>query len=64
MIEPGARCVINSSGDLYMDYDARPFIDQPCEVVKITKAGLVMVRLLADPKKVMSFAKRNVDVTN
>ena len=45
-----------------MTYETRPFLGEPCEIVKVTKAGLIMVRLLANPKLTYSFPKRNVDL--
>ena len=57
----GDPCTVNGAGDLYMVFEARPFIDAECEFVKVTKSGLVMVRLKSDPKQTYSFAKRNVD---
>ncbi len=57
--KPGALCVINGLGDLYMEYEARPFIDKQCTVVKRTKGGLIEVEL--DGKR-YSFAQRNVDL--
>lgn len=56
----GDPCSLNSLGDLYMTYEARPFIDAECEFVKITKSGLVMVRLKSDPKQTFSAPRRNV----
>lgn len=61
-MKTGDKCTINGYGDLYMEVEARPFIGQPCEIVKITKAGLIMVRLIVNPKMVYSFARRNVDL--
>ena len=58
----GDKCTINQSGDIYMTYETRPFLGEPCEIVKVTKAGLIMVRLLANPKLTYSFPKRNVDL--
>lgn len=59
----GTPCTVNSKGDLFMIYEARPFIGAECEFVKITKGGLVMVRLKADPKQTISVPQRNVDLT-
>ena len=58
----GASCRINGYGDLFMDVDARPFINAACRIVKVTKRGLVQVRLQANEKKMHSFAKRNIDL--
>jgi hypothetical protein len=58
----GAECTINGSGDLYMTYEARPFIGAACIIIKRTKAGLIQVQLKADPKMRYSFPERNVDI--
>lgn len=60
--KPGAACTINDLGDLYMEAEARKFIGAECEVIKMTKAGLVQVRLKADPRMVYSAPRRNVDL--
>lgn len=59
---PGARCWVNRKRDLFMDYDARPFIDQECVVLKRTKAGLIHVALASDPRKTYVVAQYNVDL--
>lgn len=58
-LKPGDQVMVNGLGDLYMDYDARPFMNRVVEFVKVTKAGLYQVRL-ADGRT-YSFAKRNID---
>jgi hypothetical protein len=45
-----------------MDGQARSYINQPCHVMKITKAGLVHVSLDADPKQCYSFPKRCIEM--
>lgn len=57
-------CTINRNGDLWMDHDAREFIEKPCKFLKITKAGLYQVALEADERKVYSFPKKNVEFNN
>lgn len=61
-MKPGTLCTINNKGDLAQNAPCSDFIGQPCEVVKRTKAGLIEVRLIRNPKRVMSFAPRNVEV--
>lgn len=58
----GADCTVNRSGDIYMTYEARPFIGADCEIVKRTKGGKIMVRLKSNPLQQFSFAQRNVDL--
>lgn len=58
----GQTCTVNGVGDLFMEYDARPFLGSACVVVKITKSGLIQVALKTDPKMVYSFPKRNIDL--
>lgn len=57
---PGQQCTLNRRGDLFMEHEARPFIDAPCVVVKRTKAGLVQVALKSDPRQTYSAPLRNV----
>lgn len=59
---PGRSCVVNSSGDLFFEYEARCFINQRCTIIKRTKAGLVRVSLVSDPKRMISLAQSNVDL--
>ena len=61
--EPGTECTLNRGGDLFMVFEARPFIGAPCVVVKRTKAGLVQVALKDDPKSTFSAPLRNIEVT-
>jgi hypothetical protein len=62
--KPGRQCVVNGYGDIYCTYETREFIGQPCEIVKVTKAGLIMVKLNKNPKRVYSFAKKNIDLVD
>jgi hypothetical protein len=59
---PGTPCTVNTSGDMFMMTDAREFFGAPCVVIKRTKAGLILVALHGDLKRVYSFPQRNVDV--
>lgn len=61
-IPEGARCKLNGSGCFYMNGDARPFFHAPIEVVRITKAGFVQVRMTYEPSKVYSVPRKNVDL--
>jgi len=61
IFSPGKTCVINGLNDLYMDYDARPFIGQECFVIKRTKSGLIQVALRSNIRKMYSFAQKNID---
>ena len=58
--EPGDRVTLNRLGDLWMDADSRPFIGAECQVLKVTKAGLIQVALSSDTRKTYSAAKSNV----
>jgi len=59
---PGIPCIVNGLNDLYMDFDARPFIGQECFIIKRTKGGLIQVALKSNIKKMHSFAQRNIDL--
>lgn len=59
---PGTPCSVNGSGDLMMDGDAKRLIGKPCEVVKVTKSGLVQVALASDRKTIASIPRRNIDL--
>lgn len=59
-IKPGDKVRVNRSGDLFMEAEARPFIEQVVEVVKITKGGLYQIRL--PDGRVYSLPKRNLDL--
>ena len=59
---PGKSCTINTSGDIYMDYDARPFIGSDCHIVKRTKGGRILVALAERPSMQYSFAQKNVNL--
>lgn len=61
--EPGTRCTVNDSGDLYMMREARPFIWADCVIVKVTKGGLVQVALVVDQRKTYSVPGRNISVS-
>ncbi len=58
----GMPCTVNTSGDIAMMADARPFLGVECVIVKRTKAGLIMVARKSHPKQTYSFPQRNVDV--
>jgi hypothetical protein len=58
-IKAGDVVAVNRDGDLYMDYDARPFIDQRVLVLQRNKNGTFQVQL-PDGRK-YSFASRNLD---
>lgn len=58
----GAKCRINTQGDVFMMRDAKPFMSELGVVVRETKAGLIQVSLLSDSRKTHSFPKRNVDL--
>ena len=55
-------CTINNDQDLWVESDARPFIGERCKVIKRTRAGLIQVALVSNPKEVYSFPQRNVDI--
>jgi len=61
-LEPGTLVRINRNGDLWMDVAARPFIGAQCNVVKVTKAGLVEVFVVGNPQLRHSFALSNIDL--
>jgi len=61
-VPKGLLVKINGSGDLAMESEARKFIDEHCVTIKQTKAGLVQVYLLSNPKKRISVPKSNVGV--
>jgi hypothetical protein len=60
-IEIGQVVRVNSSGDLYMEYEARPYIGQEVTVVGRCRSGLYMVQLGDNQKSRRTFAKRNLD---
>lgn len=57
---PGAKCTVNSAGDLMMDKSDGFFIDKLCFIVKRTKSGLIEVRLWEDPTQRRSFPQKNI----
>lgn len=59
--QEGSPCTANRNSDQWFEYDSRPFIGKPCEIVKVTKNGLVNIKLVGT-KKVFSFSPNNVDV--
>jgi len=61
-LKPGDQCFVNGIGDLFMDSDARPFINQRCVFLKKTKAGLMQVALAIDPKQQRSFSLKNISM--
>ena len=54
-------CRIRSTGDLYMDAEARPFLGENCRAIRQTKAGLVQVSLEREPARVYSFALKAIE---
>lgn len=58
----GAQCTVNTSHDMFMIGEARPFFDKPCVVIKRTKSGLILVALQQNLKHTFSFPQRNVDL--
>ena len=58
----GAKCIVNSRDGLDQELPAKPFIGQPCKVVKRTMEGMIMVYLVADSRQVAAFKPSNVDV--
>lgn len=59
-LQPGDICFINGRGDLFMDGEVRPFINQRCVFIKKTKAGLFLVALEADQKQRYSAPQKNI----
>jgi hypothetical protein len=47
-IEPGDACTIDYAG---MEVEKRPFMNQPCTVIKHTKGGLILISLDSDTRK-------------
>lgn len=61
IIEPGALCTVNGSGDLMMDkMGAGRMIGKDCVIVKVCKSGLILVQLENNPKVVEPVPKRNI----
>jgi hypothetical protein len=58
-IHPGTAVTVNRMVDLYMDYDARPFIGQKVHVLQRNKGGTFLVQLPDGRQR--SFALRNLD---
>jgi len=58
--KPGDTVYVMRYGDNWLDASLRPFIEHNVEVVKITKGGLVEVKLgkrvTAVPKYMLTFA--------
>ena len=61
-MKSGDKCTVNGIGDLFMECEAREFINAKCVVVKITRAGLVQVALRSNQKHTYSVAKRNINL--
>lgn len=61
--EPGTKCTINTRQPMY-DITWRPWVDQPCVIVKRTKAGLIQVAKISDPKATVSVPQENITTTN
>ena len=59
-MKKGNWCTLNSTGDLMMEAEAKPFINQLCIFIKVTRAGLYQVMLNSDRRKVYSAPKRNI----
>lgn len=57
----GASCTVNGSGDLMCDRTEGAFIGKDCEIIKVTKAGYVQVRLKSDARKIASLPQRNIE---
>jgi len=53
------KCTVSSSGDLFMDSAARPFIGQEVVVTGTTKEGLYIVRAADGSKLVVP--KKNLE---
>lgn len=60
---PGTSCTVNTSGDVFMDLQARGFFGVACVIVKRTKAGNILVARHGDVKHTYAFPARNIDVT-
>lgn len=54
----GRRVVLNGSGDLAMDFEARRYIGHVVLVEKITKGGLVQVA--CEDRKLLSVPAKNL----
>ena len=59
-IEKNRICTVNGKHDLFMYRDARIFIGAPCIIEKVTKAGLVQVKLASNHTKLVSIPKENI----
>lgn len=62
--EPGTKCTVNGGRDLMFDRFQGSFIDEPCVIVKVTKAGLIQVALESDPKVTTSVPQHNITMTD
>ena len=58
--KPGMKCIVNNGGDLYMWYEARPFIGKECTIIKRTRSGLIQVSLNSNPKLTLSVGQTNI----
>ena len=57
------KCKVNNKGDLFMNFEARPFIGSDCTIIKRTKSGLIQVFLNSNPKIMISVAQQNIDLS-
>lgn len=60
LIYPGQHVEVNGNCGLGLLFKARPFIGQPCVVIKICKSGLVQVHLALSPKQTISVPQLNI----
>ena len=60
LFHPGAKCMVNGSGDLMVDRSQGYFIGKTVEVVKRCKSGLILIREPESGKQA-SLPQRNLD---
>lgn len=58
----GTACIVRNVTDLFMEEEARPFIDKPCHIVKVLKSGMIQVSLDRDPTQVYSVPRRCLEL--
>lgn len=58
--EPGYTFVVNGSGDLAMDGEAKHFIGKRVEFIRIQKSGLYEVAIWPKKDKTIALPKRNL----
>lgn len=61
-LNPSTKCTVNKGRDNFMCGELRPFMGTKCTVIRKTKAGLYLISLDADPKKIESVARRSIDL--